>query len=346
MDDDVDYESLGGKYPMSVNAAAGAIAGYFEHVAVYPIDVVKTRMQTIRTGCAPTTSNPIREIQNIYRFEGGRALLRGSGAVLMGCGPAHAFQFCIYEKTKSYLDNKKVPYLSNYNANIGGALGAFFHDLWMNPCEVLKQRLQMKNSPYINQSYGRIANSIYRQEGLRAFYLSFGTQLSMNVPFAFIHFGLYDQVKKQLNPDNRWDPISNAVCGAVSGGTAAFVTTPLDVIKTVLNTQENFTTQQGCTPCEKSCKVKGTLHIGTIRAAIHHINSTRLTRNPLTPYFRGCWARVLQAAPGCALSWIAYEFMKTVLEAETAQKKVDTGNLNEVNVAKSIGEKRNESVKL
>ena len=30
MDDDVDYESLGGKYPMSVNAAAGAIAGYFE----------------------------------------------------------------------------------------------------------------------------------------------------------------------------------------------------------------------------------------------------------------------------------------------------------------------------
>ena len=84
------------------------------------------------------------------------------------------------EKTKSYLDNKKVPYLSNYNANIGGALGAFFHDLWMNPCEVLKQRLQMKNSPYINQSYARIANSIYRQEGLRAFYLSFGTQLSMN----------------------------------------------------------------------------------------------------------------------------------------------------------------------
>ena len=168
----------------------------------------------------------------------------------------------------------------------------------MNPCEVLKQRLQMKNSPYINQSYARIANSIYRQEGLRAFYLSFGTQLSMNgmdfnkkiktnasqndikfpvptrwqfyiflrrvrlywrkwnlkkVPFAFIHFGLYDQVKKQLNPDNRWDPISNAACGAVSGGTAAFVTTPLDVIKTVLNTQENFTTQQGCAPCEK-CK--------------------------------------------------------------------------------------------
>ena len=50
-----------------------------------------------------------------------------------------------------------------------------------------------------------------------------------------------------------------------------------------------------------------------------------MTRNPLSPYFRGCWARVLQAAPGCALSWIAYEFMKTVLEAETAQKKVDTG---------------------
>ena len=76
-------------------------------------------------------------------------------------------------------------------------------------------------------------------------------RIHKSVPFAFIHFGLYDQVKKVMNPDNRWDPISNAVCGAVSGGTAAFVTTPLDVIKTVLNTQENFTTHEACAPCEK-----------------------------------------------------------------------------------------------
>lgn len=74
------------------------------------------------------------------------------------------------------MEAKKIPFASN----IGGAFGAFFHDIWMNPCDVVKQRLQMKNSPYLNMSYSRIVSQIARTEGFSAFYLSFPTQLVMN----------------------------------------------------------------------------------------------------------------------------------------------------------------------
>ena len=46
--------------------------------------------------------------------------------------------------------------------------------------------------------------------------------------------------------------------------------------------------------------------------------------DPVRPFFRGCWARVVAVAPGCALSWLAYEFMKTLLNAENSQRKTDT----------------------
>ena len=80
------------------------------------------------------------------------------------------------ENVKSKLEAKKIP----FSSNIGGAFGAFFHDIWMNPCDVVKQRLQMKNSPYLNMSYSRIVSQIARTEGFSAFYLSFPTQLVMN----------------------------------------------------------------------------------------------------------------------------------------------------------------------
>ena len=37
----------------------------------------------------------------------------------------------------------------------------------------------------------------------------------------------------------------------MGGGIAALLTTPLDVIKTVLNTQESITASQHCQPCPK-----------------------------------------------------------------------------------------------
>ena len=72
------------------------------------------------------------------------------------------------------------------------------------------------------------------------------------MPFSFIHFHLYEQIQRFLNPDGKYNPTANAIAGAVAGGTAAFLTTPLDVVKTVLNTQESrimSTLEPNCETC-------------------------------------------------------------------------------------------------
>lgn len=41
-----------------------------------------------------------------------------------------------------------------------------------------------------------------------------------------------------FNPEHKYDPTSHLLSGGAAGGLAAAVTTPLDCVKTVLNTQQ------------------------------------------------------------------------------------------------------------
>lgn len=115
-------------------------------------------------------------------------------------------------------------------------MATVIHDAISNPTEVIKQRLQMYNSRY--QSVLQCMRTVYLQEGLRAFYRSYSTQLVMNLPYQTIHFSTYELIQNYMNKDGKYNPPVHMVAGGVAGATAAAVTTPLDVVKTLLNTQE------------------------------------------------------------------------------------------------------------
>lgn len=105
------------------------------------------------------------------------------------------------------------------------------------PIAVVKQRLQMYNSPF--RSMTECAIKVYRAEGIAAFYRSYGTQLAMNVPFQCVHFIVYEAMQNATNPERTYNPMGHVISGGVSGALAAAFTTPLDVCKTLLNTQVN-----------------------------------------------------------------------------------------------------------
>ena len=55
------------------------------------------------------------------------------------------------------------------------------------------------------------------------------------IPFTSLQFPLYEFLKQQLSIWLHWKPLYTheaATCGSIAGGTAAALTTPLDVLKT------------------------------------------------------------------------------------------------------------------
>lgn len=73
---------------------AGSFAGLSEHLSMLPLDNVKTH-------CQAGSHLPFWQIiRNIYSAGGLSNFYSGSSVLAMGCVPAHAIYFSIYEKAK------------------------------------------------------------------------------------------------------------------------------------------------------------------------------------------------------------------------------------------------------
>ncbi|XP_026679666.1 mitoferrin-1 isoform X5 [Diaphorina citri] len=229
-----DYESLP-TTNVQTHMVAGAAAGVMEHCVMYPLDSVKTRMQSLTT--SSQTGRGMGEVfRGMVAQEGVLRPLRGVNAVILGAAPAHALYFSCYEYLKDTFTNRTL-INNNVGYGLAGGMATMLHDGIMTPADVVKQRLQMYNSPY--RSMLETIRTVYRTEGLVAFYRSYTTQLAMNVPFQSIHFITYEVMQTITNPSRSYNPIAHMMSGAISGGVAAAITTPLDVCKTFLNTQQS-----------------------------------------------------------------------------------------------------------
>lgn len=278
-----DYETLP-TTSVSTNMTAGAIAGVLEHCVMYPLDSVKTRMQSL----SPVSAgfNISATFLNMIKNEGIFRPIRGVTAVVAGAGPAHALYFGSYEMSKELLSEFTT--YNNLNYMTSAVIATLIHDAVSNPTEVIKQRLQMYNSPY--KSVIACMKGVYRNEGPKAFYRSYATQLIMNIPHQTIHFMTYEFFQNMLNHERKYNPPVHVVAGGAAGACAAAITTPLDVVKTLLNTQETGFTRG-------------------MAEAIRQIYSVAGAGG----FFRGMTARVLYSMPATAICWSTYEFFKYYL---------------------------------
>ncbi|XP_050074761.1 mitoferrin [Anopheles maculipalpis] len=265
---------------------AGAIAGVMEHCVMYPLDSVKTRMQSLTHMKARDTITST--LRDMIKNEGLMRPFRGVTAVVAGAGPAHALYFGAYECSKEMIAT--VSDRDHLNYMLSATAATLVHDAVSNPADVVKQRLQMYNSPY--RSIMHCATQVYRTEGFRAFYRSYSTQLVMNIPYSAIQFPTYEFFQKLLNKDNKYNPPVHMVAGGAAGAAASALTTPLDVCKTLLNTQE-----------DGAGKTRG-----LVEAAKKIYNTAGVMG-----FFKGMQARVLYQMPATAICWSTYEFFKYIL---------------------------------
>ena len=121
----------------------------------------------------------------------------------------------------------------------------------------------------------------------------------MNVPYQMCQFMTYEALKVVISGEHtavehggEYTPLANMVAGGVAGGTAAAFTTPLDMVKTRLQTQG----------------VTGIQYAGALDA-IRTIRATEGT----SAFLKGIKPRVLFHVPSMAICWSTYESIKYVL---------------------------------
>lgn len=296
-----DYESLSEAQSVGVHMTAGACAGVLEHCVMYPIDTVKTRMQSLSTESYQTIRGGLQKMVSI---EGLSRPVWGMSAVIVGAGPAHALYFSAYEAIKKAGSNRNNSALQTTMTNAAAGCGAtLLHDSVMVPADVIKQRMQMFNCKY--NSCFHCINKLYSKEGIRPFYRSFSTQLAMNLPFHAIHIVSYEKMQEIFNPNREYKPSVHMAAGAMAGSVAAMATTPLDMCKTVLNTQE-----ASALNVMKLQRITGI--VGAMKS-VYHVYG-------FLGFFKGLQARVLYQMPATAVSWSVYELFKHYLSESDRQR--------------------------
>mmetsp|Transcript_14246 Transcript_14246/g.28014 ORF Transcript_14246/g.28014 Transcript_14246/m.28014 type:complete len:270 (+) Transcript_14246:103-912(+) len=194
---------------------SGASAGVVVDVALFPIDTLKTRLQSS---------------QGFFKAGGFRGIYSGLSAAALGSAPGAALFFSTYETMKKparELTNSAV-----LSQQLAAGIGECCACLVRVPTEVVKQNMQAGNYGSLSEA----ANSLMKAEGLGGFYRGFFTTIMREIPFSLIQFPLWEGMKAKWG-ESQGRPVSpwqGAICGAVSGGFSGALTTPLDLAKTRL----------------------------------------------------------------------------------------------------------------
>lgn len=212
---------------------AGGLAGTTVDLSLYPLDTLKTRLQS-STG--------------FFASGGFSGIYRGVGSAIVGSAPGAALFFCTYEYSKSFLSARRHANLANGRGSsdwaapiehmVAASLGEVAACAVRVPTEVVKQRAQAGQHPSSLLALRAILSQ-HRTIGIPGvwmeLYRGWSVTIMREVPFTVIQFPLWEAMKEYKRRKSGRDEISaleSGLFGSASGGIAAAITTPLDVLKT------------------------------------------------------------------------------------------------------------------
>lgn len=260
------------------------------------------------------SSSPVRFIE-FARSNGFFRLWRGGGAVLLGCVPSHAAYFSAYEFGKVHLGVDQ-PGHHPVAAAATGATATLLHDAVSSPMDLVKQRLQLG----YYRGVAHCVRELVASSGPLSLWRSLPATLALNVPYAATCVAVNESAKLVFMPLLGREAISTyLLSGACAGAAAAAITTPLDVLKTRMQTQGLG--GGGATPLAPLCgscddTARTTLHSSSHTPSARETFSVALDQwrsEGFRGFFKGVRARVAVNAPSQAISWAAYESMKSLL---------------------------------
>ncbi|KAL9599495.1 MAG: hypothetical protein Q9219_003834 [cf. Caloplaca sp. 3 TL-2023] len=227
--------------PFTRALLAGALAGTTVDLSLYPIDTLKTRLQSSA---------------GFYPSGGFRGIYAGVGSALVGSAPGAALFFVTYEGIKSRLrlgreaarDERigeegrghREGWREPVDHMVAASAGEVAACAVRVPTEVIKQRAQATQQP---SSMAALRFTLGQRVEIgwvgvwRELYRGWSITVMREVPFTAIQFPLWEGMKawrRRKTGRGEVNAVESGVLGSVAGAVAAGLTTPLDVLKTRL----------------------------------------------------------------------------------------------------------------
>lgn len=295
------------KRMFQASIAAGAISGVINDTIMHPVDTVRAQLQVTMDKKIPVS--PFAAFRTmtarIVALDGVRGLYRGVSAVSMYCAPSYGLYFGAYYKASKSMEEwyggaANVPAIGHFGAGLCAELAA---NISYIPYDVIRQNLQCNTNERHAQAPNawELTRTLLRKGGVRALYPGVGATLCTYGPFSGVYFLCYETIKRDVfggggesdSPDN----VQVLVNAVISGGVAATVTQPLDMLKTRIQTGRTFGAG------------KQTL-LQTLSASISNARGFGMGWDV---FFRGTVARVLTLAPACGITMTLYEAIRSGL---------------------------------
>ncbi|XP_033217963.1 calcium-binding mitochondrial carrier protein Aralar1 isoform X4 [Belonocnema kinseyi] len=269
----------------------GSVGGAVGATAVYPIDLVKTRMQNQRTGSfigELMYKNSFDCCKKVIRHEGFFGLYRGLVPQLMGVAPEKAIKLTVNDFVRDkFMDkNGNLPISGEI---LSGACAGASQVVFTNPLEIVKIRLQVAGEIAGGQKVR--AWAVVKELGLFGLYKGARACLLRDVPFSAIYFPMYAHTKSRMADEGGYNtPLSCLLSGAIAGVPAAALVTPADVIKTRLQVvaREGQTTYNGLADCARK---------------VYREEGARA-------FWKGATARVFRSSPQFGVTLFTYEILQ------------------------------------
>ena len=290
----------------------GGISGAIGAFAVFPIDMVKTRMQNQRkmlSGATPAKNqiiykNSLDCFKQIYHYEGFRGFYRGLIPQLIGVSPEKAIKLVTNDTLRDLFgngDSNEVYFPLEVLAGCGAGASQV---VFTNPIEIVKIRLQVQGELARTEGIApKGAIQICKELGFAGLYRGAPACFARDIPFSGIYFPLYAALKEQFREEGASETSGGRlfIAGSIAGGVSAASTTPFDVIKTRLQVE---------------ARAGQTQYRG-----IAHCAKTILKEEGVSAFFKGTLPRILRSSPQFGVTLLAYEGLHRFISPEHSKQE-------------------------
>ncbi|RMZ84729.1 hypothetical protein DV737_g1059, partial [Chaetothyriales sp. CBS 132003] len=229
---------------------AGALAGLVVDVTLFPIDTIKTRLQSNLVSVSNHNQNAASALAARHTLRGTlRSIYAGLPSTVCGSMPSAAAFFVVYDGLKHALIPRDDTITTTTTATgqahihmLASSLGEIAACAIRVPTEVIKQRAQaglfggstllaLRDILALRARYGAVTV-------VKELYRGGGVTIMREIPFTIIQFSLWESFKRtysqrQTRLAGREAGVvtatESAVFGSVAGAIAAAATTPLDI---------------------------------------------------------------------------------------------------------------------